>query len=157
MTGILTSCKPRPDLIAGSFNPEIFTASLRQVIGHYRGDIKVQTTYTNAGAFFRESTSPTHGMRRVVENVMRRLGGDNMVPFLTRLETGFGGGKTHTLIACANLATRGNELAEIAQQTGIVDSKYLPAAGSVSVVGIAGDELSVVRGEGDKVGVPPEI
>lgn len=151
MTSILQTCTPRPDLVKGTFNPEIFTASLRQVIGHYRGDIKVQTTYTDAEAFFRESTSPTHGMRRVVENVMRRLGGDNMVPFLTRLETGFGGGKTHTLIACAHLATRGTELSEIAQQTGIVESKHLPDPGSVSVVGIAGDELSVVRSEGDKV------
>lgn len=43
MQSILKSCKPRADLLAGSFNPEVFTASLRQVIGHYRGDVKVAT------------------------------------------------------------------------------------------------------------------
>jgi len=151
MTSILQSCKPRQDLIAGSFNPEVFTASLRQVVGHYRGDVKVKTTYTDAEAFFSEATSPTHGMRRVVEHVMRRLAGDNMVPFLSRLETGFGGGKTHTLIACAHLAHRGTDLADMADRVGIVDSKYLPSPGAVNVVGIAGDELSVVQSEGEQV------
>ena len=151
MTSILQSCKPRADLIAGSFNPEIFTASLRQVVGNYRGDVSVKTAYTDAEVFFREATSTTHGMRQVADHVIRRLGGDNMVPFLTRLETGFGGGKTHTLIACAHLAYRGTEIADLASQAGIIDPKHLMAPGAVSVVGIAGDELSVVRGEGDKV------
>jgi len=67
MNSILQSCQPRQDLISGSFNPEVFTASLRQVIGHYRGDVKVKTTYTDAEIFFGEATSPTHGMRRVAD------------------------------------------------------------------------------------------
>ncbi len=151
MTSILKTCQPRADLVSGSFNPEIFTASLRQVVGHYRGDIKVKTAYSDANVFFREATSTTQGMRQVVDHVMRRLGGDNMVPFLTRLETGFGGGKTHTLIACAHLAYRGTELSELASEVGIAATEFLPEPKSVNVVGIAGDELSVVRGEGDKV------
>src|SRR5690606_33662857 len=114
-----------------------------QVIGHYRGDVKVTTAYTDARAFFGEATSPTHGMRRVIEHVFRRLNGDNMVPFLSRLETGFGGGKTHTLIACTHLAHRGTELASLVSEINLVDPQYLPAPGSINVVGIAGDELSV--------------
>jgi hypothetical protein len=151
MTSILKTCTPRPDLVSGSFNPEIFTASLRQVVGNYRGDIKVISIYSQAESFFKEATSTTLGMKQVANHVMRRLSGDNMVPFLTRLETGFGGGKTHTLIACAHLAYRGKELTDIVQQVGIVDPQHLPEPGTVSVVGIAGDELSVVRNEGDKV------
>jgi len=151
MQSVLQTCKPRPDLLSGSFNPEVFTASLRQVVGHYRGEIDVESAYTNAETFFGEATSPTHGMRQVVGHVMRRLAGDNMVPFSNRLETGFGGGKTHTLIACTHLAMRGSELAEQAAATGLVDPQHLPEPGSVSVVGIAGDELSVVRTRGDEV------
>ena len=151
MQSILTSCQPRPDLISGTFNPEVFTASLRQVIGHYRGDVKVKTTYTDAEVFFAEATSPTDGMRRVIEHVLRRLSGDNMVPFLSRLETGFGGGKTHTLIACAHLAYRGADLNALVADAQVVDPKYLPQPGSVSVVGIAGDELSVVLSQGEQV------
>lgn len=151
MNSVLKSCKPRPDLISGSFNPEVFTASLRQVIGHYRGDVNVTTAYTDAEVFFGEATSPTHGMRRVIEHVLRRLSGDNMVPFLSRLETGFGGGKTHTLIACTHLAYRGTELAPFASKSGLVEPEHLPTPGSVNVVGIAGDELSVVHSHGDQV------
>jgi hypothetical protein len=151
MQSVLKSCTPRSDLRTGSFNPEVFTASLRQVIGHYRGDVKVKTAYTDAESFFGEATSPTHGMRRVMEAVMRRLAGDNMVPFLSRLETGFGGGKTHTLIACTHLAFRGTDLKELVTKHRLIDPKHLQAPGSVSVVGIAGDELSVVRSHGDKV------
>ncbi len=65
-------------------------------------------------------------MKQVANHVMRRLGGDNMVPFLTRLETGFGGGKTHTLIACAHLAYRGKEISDLVSQVGIVDPALLP-------------------------------
>lgn len=151
MKSILETCQPRPDLISGSFNPEVFTASLRQVVGKYRGDIKVDTVYTDAESFLKEATSPTHGMRQVVEHVLRRLGGDNMVPFLSRLETGFGGGKTHTLIACTHLAERGSELADLVRETGIVDPAHLLEPGSVSVVGIAGDQLSVIQSKGDHV------
>ncbi len=151
MTGILSSCQPRPDLITGSFNPEVFTASLRQVIGHYRGDVNITTTYTDAETFFGDATSPTHGMRRVIEHVMRRLAGDNMVPFLSRLETGFGGGKTHTLIACTHLAHRGTELSDVVERIGLIDPQYLHEPGTIDVVGIAGDELRVVRSKGDQV------
>jgi hypothetical protein len=35
---ILEFCQPRADLLAGTLNPEIFTANLMQVIDHYRGD-----------------------------------------------------------------------------------------------------------------------
>lgn len=150
-TSILQTCTPRPDLVRGTFNPEVFTASLRQVMGHYRGDVKVKTAYTDAEAFFREATSPTQGMRQVVERVLRRLGGDSMVPMLTRLETGFGGGKTHTLIACTHLAFRGQDLTGVVSETGIVGPEHLMPAGAVSVVGVAGDELDVLRSEGDKV------
>lgn len=151
MKSILETCQPRKDLISGSFNPEVFTASLRQVTGAYKGELQIKTVYTEAKSFFREAILPTLGMRQVIENVLRRLSGDNMVPFLSRLETGFGGGKTHTLIACTNLAERGTELADLVRETGIADPSQLLDAGSVSVVGIAGDQLSVVLGNGDQI------
>lgn len=151
MVTVLQSCTPRPELATGSFNPEIFTASLRQVIGHYRSEITVSSVYCDADTFFREATSITYGMKQVMEHVARRLKGDNLVPFLTRLETGFGGGKTHTLIACTHLAMRGDELKELAQETGVINPQYLLPKGSVSVVGIAGDEISVVQSHGDRV------
>jgi hypothetical protein len=37
MLPIQQTCQPRQDILHGSFNPESFTASLSQVVDHYRG------------------------------------------------------------------------------------------------------------------------
>ncbi|WP_197453186.1 hypothetical protein [Rosistilla oblonga] len=43
MSSILQTCQPRPDLLTGSFNPEVFTAVLSQVLGFYRGGAHLGT------------------------------------------------------------------------------------------------------------------
>ena len=91
----MDTCTPRADILTGAFNPEIFTASLSQVIDHYRGQgAGLHTLYTDADSFFREATYPTHGMKAIVSEVMARLAGDVTMPAIHRLETAFGGGKT---------------------------------------------------------------
>jgi hypothetical protein len=55
-----------------------------------------------------------------------------VVPPIHRLETAFGGGKTHTLIALTHLGYRGTEIAEAAAD--VIDSNLLQPAGSVEVV-----------------------
>jgi hypothetical protein len=137
---ILETCQPRNDLRTGAFNPEIFTAVLSQVLEYYRGNTNItQNIYTDAKAFFTEATYPTQGMKSVLTDVFGRLAGDNSLPAIHRLETAFGGGKTHTLIACTHLGFRGRELAQI---TGtILDPALLPSPGEVVVVGVAGDEV----------------
>jgi hypothetical protein len=57
MQSIRDTCQPRADLLQGSFNPEIFTASLIQVIDSYRGGASsTHSLYTDAQQFFREAT-----------------------------------------------------------------------------------------------------
>lgn len=57
MKPILQTCIPRPDIIAGSFNPEIFTASLSQVLDAYSGKgTSTDNIYTDAGLFFTQAT-----------------------------------------------------------------------------------------------------
>ena len=147
MKSILDTCTPRADILTGAFNPEIFTASLSQVMDHYRGKgTSLHTLYTDAESFFRKATYPTHGMKAVVSEVMARLTGDVTVPAIHRLETAFGGGKTHTLIALVHLAYGGRGLGEIAQslfEPGIFTPDRLPEPGAVAVVGVAGDEIPV--------------
>lgn len=144
---IRVTCKPREDLLAGTFNPEIFTASLSQVIRHYRGSTTVLSNiYTDPDQFFTEGTYPTVGLRTVLDEVFARLGGNNTVPAIHRLETSFGGGKTHALIACTHIAFRGRELADVT--SGIANASLLPEPGEVSVVGIAGDEIEVQKPKG---------
>ncbi|MBV5274819.1 MAG: ATP-binding protein, partial [Lamprocystis purpurea] len=148
---ILEFCQPRADLLAGTLNPEIFTANLMQVIDHYRGDPDVvQNIYTDPLAFFGEGTYPTEGMRQVLRNCFGRLGGkDATYPAIQRMESAFGGGKTHTLIAATHLAFQGTAIADAAQ--GAIDAALLPAPGEVTVVGIAGDRVAIHETHGPRL------
>ena len=142
MKSIIETCKPREDILGGTFNPEIFTASLSEVIRHYAGQgAAIHSLYTDGEQFFREATYPTDGLKMVVSEVFARLAGDATVPAIHRLETAFGGGKTHTLIACAHIGFKGSELKDVTKN--ILENDLLPKSGEVSVVGIAGDEIPV--------------
>lgn len=148
---ILDTCTPRKDLLAGTFNPKIFTANLMQVIGHYRGETDVvENIYTDPAAFFGEGTYPTEGMRQVLRNIFGRLKGtDASYPAIQRLETAFGGGKTHTLVAATHLAYRGTEIAEAARE--LLDPELLLGAGQTTVVGIAGDRVAIHETKGSRL------
>lgn len=148
MISVLETCQPRTELLKGKFNPEIFTASLGPILSYYRsGQATVDTLYTNAELFFREATYPTQGLKLALSEVFARLAGDVTVPAIHRLETAFGGGKTHTLIACAHIAFRGKELKEVT--AGLLEPDLLPDPGSVAVVGVAGDEIPVHKPKGE--------
>jgi predicted AAA+ superfamily ATPase len=98
LSGIIESCRPREGILQGTFNPEVFTASLSQVVAHYRGrGGRIDNLYTDAARFFRDGTAPTEGIKFVLREALLRLLGDNSAPAIYRLETAFGGGKTHTL------------------------------------------------------------
>jgi hypothetical protein len=86
MLPIQDTCQPRPDTLQGSFNPEIFTASLSPVLEHYRGKAAAtHALYTDAEAFFRDATYPTEGLRMLPTDVFSRLAGDHSAPALQRL------------------------------------------------------------------------
>lgn len=143
MQSVTTTCQPRPDILAGTFNPEIFTASLSQVLDFYRGKSGgISNLYTDANLFFTEATYPTQGLQTVLSEVFGRLNGDSSFPAIHRLETAFGGGKTHTLIALTHLGFKGNALQEVV--TGLLtDAAVLPAPNEVTVIGVAGDDIPV--------------
>jgi hypothetical protein len=102
--------------LQGTFNPEIFTPLLSAVLGFYAGKVSgLHAMYTDAKHFFGEATYPTDGLKMVVSEVFARIAGDNSVPAIHRMETAFGGGKTHALIACAHIGHRGDKLAEFAR------------------------------------------
>ena len=150
MKSVLDTCKPRPEILAGTFNPEVFTASLGPIIDYYRGGQGViDSIYTNAEQFFREATYPTQGLRSTLTEVFGRLAGDLTVPAIHRLETSFGGGKTHTLISCTHIARRGTELNDVLYD--IMDLKLLPEPGTIHIVGVAGEEIPVHQPKGNEL------
>ena len=81
MKNILSACEPLQDILTGTFNPEIFTASISAVLRHYsRKGSGLHEMYADAEQFFSEATYPTDGLKNVLSEVFARLKGDNSVP-----------------------------------------------------------------------------
>src|SRR5258708_33713736 len=111
---------PHPDVLEGTFQQSEFAADITAV-----NTGKATREYQDAAAFF-ERTFITEGMRLLLTSVARRLnsqGGDPVI----QLQTAFGGGKTHTMLAVYHLATRQCPLSELAgiptliEQAGLMD------------------------------------
>jgi hypothetical protein len=88
---------PHPDVLANRFKEAEFAADLFAVdSGHATED------YGTPENFFR-ITFLTEGLRRVLASSLQRLGGTGGDPVIG-LQTAFGGGKTHTMLAVYHLA-----------------------------------------------------
>lgn len=94
-------CEPRSDVLQGALKESDFAADLSQVL---RGDAPDE--YKKPELFF-ANTYPTKGLKNALKLVaLRVLGRPEQVGAVFRLDTQFGGGKTHTLIGLAH-AMRG--------------------------------------------------
>ena len=89
---------PHRDVREGRFAQAEFAADLRQVV---RGEAAPE--YGDPASFF-ERTFITDGLRDLIRTAARRLSGRGGDP-VVELQTGFGGGKTHSLIALYHLAS----------------------------------------------------
>lgn len=98
---------PHQDVLEGTFQQSEFAADITAV---HSG--KAPTEYQDAKAFF-ERTFITEGMRLLLIQVARRLNGKGGEP-VVQLQTAFGGGKTHTMLAIYHLASRKAPLKDLA-------------------------------------------
>lgn len=89
---------PHEDVRQGNFQQSEFAADLSHV-----HDRKAVPEYQNPSLFF-ERTYVTEGMELLLISVMKRLIGKGGDPVI-QLQTAFGGGKTHTMLAVYHLAT----------------------------------------------------
>jgi len=99
MKTIFDLCTPREDILKGQVVESDYAADLAQVI---RGEAPKE--YQNAEFFF-DNTHPTKGLKDLLKNVCQRLSGKGgEVAAVFRLDTQYGGGKTHSLIALTHAA-----------------------------------------------------
>ena len=89
--------RPNTDVQQGIFQEAEFAADLQQV---YDGRASA-TNYGNPVSFFNH-TYITPGIRTLLVNTLKRLRGNGGDPVI-QTKTGFGGGKTHSLIALYHL------------------------------------------------------
>ena len=88
---------PHEDVLRGTFQQAEFAADLSAV---HQGTAPPQ--YQDAALFF-QRTFITEGMRLLLDSVLKRLSGRGGDPVI-QLQTAFGGGKTHTMLAVYHLA-----------------------------------------------------
>lgn len=137
MRTLFDLCVPRDDVRTGGIRESEFAADLAQVL---RGEAPRE--YQDPATFF-ANTHPTEGLKRLLENVCRRLSGQGgEASAIYRLDTQYGGGKTHALIALAHAATHGGTVPTIAE---FVDPALLPA-GPVRVAAFDGENADPVNG-----------
>lgn len=132
MRTIFEACTPREDLLTGSLPESQFAANLHAVV---TAAPNLAPIYRDAATFF-TYTYPTQGLQTLVREVFGRFTGAPGASGTLRLETAFGGGKTHNMIALWHTARQPAVAAASAQ--GWLDPASLPAQ-PLHAVALAGD------------------
>src|SRR4051795_1712446 len=141
---IFDLCTPRHDVLTGTSSDSDFAADLSHVIKE-RG----QDEYIKPHLFF-ANTYPTRGLKSLLANVCARLSGaGGAVSAIFRLDTSFGGGKTHGLIALVH-AARGMQ--GVGNPAEFIDPALLPS-GPGRVAAFDGENAAPANGRrmGDDV------
>jgi hypothetical protein len=135
---IFDLCEPREDVRKGTSSDADFAADLARVLrGH-----DAPEEYADPARFF-ANTYPTRGLKDLLRNVCGRLSGrGGSVAAIFRLDTAFGGGKTHGLIALVH-AARG--MPGVANPAEFVDPALLPT-GVVRVAAFDGENADPANG-----------
>ncbi|WP_198953633.1 ATP-binding protein [Rhodopirellula sp. MGV] len=126
---------PHADVLEGTFQQSEFAADITAV---HSG--KATPEYQDPVKFF-DRTYITEGMRLLLTSVANRLNGKGGDPVI-QLQTAFGGGKTHTMLAVYHMATRTGSLAELAGIPGLLDQAGLMDVPKSRVAVIDGADLS---------------
>ena len=134
---IFETCRPRADVLEGSVAETDFAADLAQVIIGGGNE-----EYRDPARFF-ANTYPTRGLKNLLANVCRRLtGAGGEVAAIFRLDTSYGGGKTHGLIALTHAARGMNGVSGVEE---FVDPSLLPE-GNVRIAAFDGENADPANG-----------
>jgi hypothetical protein len=104
LPSIFETCIPREEILAGELSVDLFAAKLRSVV-----EGKAPQIYQNSESFF-ANTFATDGIKTLIKEVFSRLIGKSSGSPVIRLETSFGGGKTHDEIALWHICKEGNRI-----------------------------------------------
>ena len=138
MKTIFETCTPRDEVLKGELKEQQFAASLTKVL---RG---TPMPCTATPATFFANTYPTGGLKSLLREALGRLSGKRPDgASVIRLETSFGGGKTHNLIALYHTCN-GEVDPKIVK--GFVDTALLPKKPIKKIVGIVGPDIGVSDG-----------
>ncbi len=138
---------PHEDVLKGTFQQAEFAADLSRVhAGTATGE------YQNPVLFF-QRTFITEGMRLLLDSVVKRLAGQGGDPVI-QLQTAFGGGKTHTMLAVYHMAKGEVPASDLQGVAAILDAAQiteLPRARIAVLDGIKSSPNQPVKRDGQVV------
>lgn len=134
MKTIFDLTQPRDEVLQGELSEDKFAARLKDVM-----DGTADPVYGDPNQFF-NNTYPTAGLKTLLREVLGRLTGQMPAnnPII-RLETSFGGGKTHNLIALYHAVSGHVDPAIL--QIHLAENWPLPQKGQIDVAGVVGSDL----------------
>lgn len=139
MRPIYELCVPRDEVLRGELSEDIFAARLKDVT-----DGTAEPVYGNPAIFF-DNTYPTSGLKTVISDALGRLMGDAAGKnAIIRLETAFGGGKTHNLIALYHILSGHADIQQVTQF--INGSNKLPTPDQIKIASVVGSDMDPTLG-----------
>jgi hypothetical protein len=135
MQNLFTICTPHDDILQGRVQETDFAADLARVIN---GNAPAE--YQDAEKFF-HNTHPTKGLQELLKNVCKRLIGEGGTSIL-RLDTQYGGGKTHGLIALIHAASGMKGVSKVEE---FIDAALIPQE-TVKIAAFDGENADPVNG-----------
>jgi hypothetical protein len=129
---------PHKDITQGKFDESVFAADLSDAVAD-RGPLE----YRDASTFFRK-TYPTQGLVNLLAAITSRLAGQGKGEAVIQIQTPFGGGKTHSLIALYHLFSGGKAASSSEIATAVLKHarvEKLPKPRLVTFVGTAAEPL----------------
>ena len=146
LPSIFDLCKPRDDVANGTIADSDYAANLANVLNG-----SASRDYTDAPTFF-TNTYPTEGLKELLVNVCGRLSGrGESVSAVFRLDTSFGGGKTHGLIALVHAAAG---MKGVLNTSEFLDPTLVPN-GFVRVAAFDGENADPANGKPMGEGIRP--
>ena len=136
LPSIFETCSPREEILAGELSVDLFAAKLRLVV-----EKKAPTVYQDPKSFF-ANTFATDGIKTLIREVFSRLTGKSSGSPVIRLETSFGGGKTHDEIALWHICKEGREIEGLER---FAELDFIPEK-PIQVAAIDGKDLDPVNG-----------
>ena len=137
LESIFKTCVPRDEVLGGNLSEDVFAAKLKQVV-----DGNAPLVYQDPNTFF-ANTFPTNGLKTLISEVFGRLTGADTGSPVIRLETSFGGGKTHDEIAIWHIAKNGRQISGLDRF--VSDITIIPDR-LIQVAAIACQDLDPVNG-----------
>lgn len=137
LPSVFKTCIPREEILEGELSSDLFAAKLRLVVEGLAPQV-----YQDPTAFF-ANTFATDGLKTLISEVFGRLVGATVGSPIIRLETSFGGGKTHDEIALWHIAKHGREISGLDR---FVDNINLIPDRPIQAAAIACQDLDPVNG-----------